>query len=314
MSEKLAKQVQESSQRLQKGIKSRIFDILAAVILVALIALSLGVIERRVITLDEIGDIIVECIPFFFAAMLLNNNYYTKGTFLGKSSQNFLTACEEYNDKITSFTGHQIDLMDEFCEAYNDDALKKKQTTYLNRASISYEKFNNGSKTKDGAQIEPVKVWSKHQIKHTYGKERAKWIYKAKNAEVKGLRVNSLMGTNDNDDATDIGLNESQLHNKRTWVSAITYFASTLIMSMIAVKNVAEWGWFGIALVIYKCIYILVRSYGSYFDGYNDITVHLVHHINRKTDILKQYECWYASRTKIVETTTVTSGNKIENS
>lgn len=298
MSEKVAQQAQDTASRLQKEIKSKIFDILAMIILVALVALSLGIIERRVITIEEIGNIIVECIPFFLAAMLLNNNYYMKGTFDGKNTKNFKSACLEYSNKISDLDGEQIDSLDEFCEEFNNEALIKKQKSYLNRASISYELFNGGKETGDKTVIDPVKTWSYHKLVHTYGKERAKWIIRARNVQVKGLRVNSLMGTNDNDDITDIGYTETQLAKKRLGFSAISYAFSTLIMALIAVKDVAEWGWFGIALVLFKCIFILVKSYMSYFDGYNDITIHLVHHTNRKTDILKQFEYWYGNKLK----------------
>lgn len=298
MSEKVAQQVQNTTSKLQKEIKSKIFDILAMIILVALVALSLGIIERRIITIEEIGNIIVECIPFFLAAMLLNNNYYMKGTFDGKNTENFKAACLEYSKRIEKLDGEQIDSLDEFCEEFNNEALIKKQKSYLNRASISYELFNDGKETNDNKIHDPIKTWSYHKLVHTYGKERAKWIIRARKTNIKGLRVNSLMGTNDNDDITDIGDTETQLAKKRLGFSAVSYAFSTLIMALIAVKDVKEWGWFGIALVLFKCIFILVKSYMSYFDGYNDITIHLVHHTNRKTDILKQFEYWYGNKLK----------------
>ena len=295
MADKVAEQMKDFRQSLQRGIKAKIFDLIAMAILVVLIALSLGVIERRVITLSEIGNIIVECVPFFFAAMLLNDNYYKKGVFVGKSADNFITACAEYSGYITKLTGQQIDEADDFCHQFNEDALKKKQITYLNRASISYDKFHIGTD-----EQEPVQTWSDDKLEHTYGKDRAKWIKLAKNASVKGLQVNSLMGTVDSDDITDLGPSEAQLSSKRRFTSAVTYATSTLIMSMIAVKNVAEWGWFGVALVIFKCVFIVCKAYMSYFDGYTDVTVHLVNHTNRKTDIIKQFLFWYNNRHQII--------------
>ena len=142
MADLFAQRVQNTTTKIQQGIKARIFDILGAVILIALIALSLGVLERRIITLAEIGDIIVECIPFFLAAMLLGNNFYMKGVFLGKTAPNFITACKEYSDVVASLTGEQIDYLDDFCQEYNDDALKKKQQTGFNR--LSTKKRNGG--------------------------------------------------------------------------------------------------------------------------------------------------------------------------
>lgn len=291
MADKLAEQFNDNKQRLQRGIKSRIFDIIAISILVCLIALSLGVIERRIITWREIGNIIVECIPFFFAAVLLNDTFYKKGIFTGKLNNNFITACTLYTKYVTNLSGQHIDELDDFCHEFNADALRKKQISYLSRASISYEKFHID--TDDNTALQ---TWSDDKLEHTYGNDRAKWIKLAKKATVKGLHSNALMGTMDAEDITDVGPTEIQLTKRKRRTSAISYALSTIVLSLIAVKNVSEWGWFGIALVIFKCILILCKSYMSYFDGYNDVTVHLVNAINRKTDIIKQFLYWYDNR------------------
>ena len=296
MEDKIAENYNEHKAKLQRGIKDRAFDLIGIVIVIVLIALSLGVLERRTLSWGELGDILIECIPFFFAAMLLNENYYNKGVFAGKRTDKFKRACETYTEKVDALTGQQIDELDEFCQEYNDDALKKMQMSYLNRASISYEKFHVGD---DGQ--EPIQTWSKDKLIHTYGKDRAKWITLAKNAKVKGLQVNALMGTVGSNDITDIGPSESQLNSKRRTVSAASYFVTTFVMAMIGVKNVTQWGWVGIALVLFKAVYILCRAYMTYFDGYNDVNVILVNHTNRKSDILKQFDYWYTSRHKIVK-------------
>lgn len=71
-------------QSFKGGIKDRIFDIIAVGIVIAMLLLNLGAIELKEITWCSILDICIECLPFFLAAMLLNANFYTKGTFAGK--------------------------------------------------------------------------------------------------------------------------------------------------------------------------------------------------------------------------------------
>ena len=290
MSNNVAEKVQQAQLNVVQGIKSKIFDIIAVFIVIVLVAVSLGIIERRIVTWNEIGDLLVECIPFFFAAMLLNDNYYMKGSFAGKLTDKFKNACKKYTGYIDDLTGEQIDCLDEFCERYNYDALVKMQESFLHRASISYERFANGEK--------PIKTWSKKELMAEFGKYRAVWIIKAQHASIKGLRVNTLMGTNDSDDITDIGETESQLSSRRRISGAVMFSVSTILMALIGIKDVASWGWIGVALVIFKCIYILCRSFMSYFDGYNDITIHLVNHIERKEDILKQFIYWFESNKK----------------
>ena len=310
MPDAFAEKVKDSKIKLQQGIRSRMFDIIAALVVITLIALSLGIIERRVITLDEIGNIVVECIPFFMAAMLLNDNFYKKGIYVGKTASSFLDASKSYSDIVANLTGEQIDNIDIFCKGFNAKAMARIQETYLKRASISFDRFDNGyTNSATGEFIEPIKVWSKSKIVKTYGKERSRWILRAKNVKIKGLHSNTLLGTNDAEDVTDVGRTEVQLLKKKAWSSVMTYFVATLIMSLIAVKDIEEWGWFGIALVVFKCVFILCRSYMAYYDGYNDVTIHLVHHTNRKIDILKQFLYWFSTdRCK-----SVIKGNNIEN-
>lgn len=306
MSDELAEKINNKRANLQRGIKDRIFDFIAIIIMTALVLVSLGVLERRELSLSELGDIIIECVPFYFTALLLNDNYYKKGVYVGKTTKNFIDTCNEYSNAVGKLTGKQIDKLDDFCQAYTDDALKKKQVAYLNRASMSYEKFHVGIEIK-GEMQDPVQTWSEDKLIHTYGKDRAKWITFAKNASVKGLQVNSLMGSNDSDDITDLGLTEGQLSNKRKLYSSISYFITTFVLALIGVKNVTEWGWIGAAIVLFKAVFIFCRAYMTYFDGYNDVTVHLVNSTHRKTDILKQFEYWYDCQEKAC-------GNKIEKS
>lgn len=292
-----AEKFQKKQLALQQGIKSKAFDLIGISVVIALVLVSLGVLERRAITLSMLGDILIETVPFFFAAMLLSNTYYMKGTFAGKSTNVFKSACEEYSGTVVVLTGQQIDVLDDFCESFNDEALQKLQMSYLKRAAISYERFDKGIPNE-----EPLRTWSKDKLKHSLGEERAKWVEKAKNCTVKGLRVNTLLGTNDDVDITNIGRTESQLSSRHSCKSAINYAVSTIVLSLIGVKNVLQWGWLGAALVLFKCVFILCRAYMSYFDGYNDVTINLVHHINRKNDIMKQFSAWYEKYSALNDT------------
>ena len=81
---------------------------------------------------------------------------------------------------------------------------------------------------------------------------------------------------------------------------AAKYIVATLIMSLIAVKDIAQWGWAGIVIVIFKVTYLAGASYMSYFKGYDDATISLVAHFTRKTDILKQYLNYIPKQTEEV--------------
>lgn len=294
----LAKIVQEKSIDGKSILKSHIFDVIGVTIIAILIFVSLGVLQLRDLTWREFFNIVVEFIPFYLASLLLNNNFYTKGSFSGKSTDKYLKAVEYYSGQVNNLTGKQLDCLSDFCEEFNDKALAQIQRRILKAASVSYEMFDEYWEDKNGNLQEPVRTYSKETLISRFGKERAKIIQQAKKLTVKGLNPNILLGTNSVEDVTDVGKGESQVAKTRKITWAFTMAISTAALAVIAVKNIADWGWVGIALVIFKCVYILCRSYTSFFTGYNDITIHIVNHLNCKSDKLKQFQYWYTEYEK----------------
>lgn len=288
--------VQNSQTKITTIIKNRMFDFIAAGILIAMLALNLGVLELRDITLQNLLNILIECVPFFLTAVLLAINYYTKGTFAGKSTHSYETAISAYSKSVNSLTGEQIEQLPEFCKYYNTIALKQLQENILKRASIKYEDFNEEKITESGDIILPLKVLSKKELLEKYSKERVKLILKAKRVKVKGLTTNVLLGSTSSADITDLGYTEIEMSKSRTKSSALMYAISTLFMTLIGIKDILQWGWAGLLIVAFKLIYILCSSFMNHFKGYNDITISLVNHIARKTDILKQFDWWYTNK------------------
>jgi hypothetical protein len=301
MQNNIAEKVQQAQLSAKNTLRTKMFDIIAVLILIVLISVSLGVIERRIITLQELGNIVVECIPFFLAFILLGDNYYMKGTYTGKITEKFISASLYYSDILTSLSDEEMSTLEEFCDDYNNDALRRLQESYLRRAAISYKLFNEGDE-----KTLPLKTWTDKDLKNTYGKQNAKWIILAKKATIKGLKVNILTGTNSTDDITDVGYTEGQLLTNRRWRTTVNYAISTICMALIAVKDIMSWNWFGFALVVFKCVFIFCKAYVEYFSGYNDVTIHLVSHINRKSDIFKHFRHWFSVKY-------ASNGNKLEN-
>ena len=269
-------------------VKNRAFDIIALGIVIAMTALSLGVVEMRNITLKGMLDVVLECVPFYLAATMLSVNYYTKGTFVAKTKETFLNAVKYYSEQVAGLTGKHITHLSEFCIQYNDTAIKALKEQLLHSVAITWEVYDKGTETS-----KPLKVLSKEELETKYGKEIAKVICKCKKLKVKGIHPNILLGNLNNSDYTDLGLNEKQLSKRRTAGFAGTYLISIFTITLIGVKDVLEWGWMGAFLTLFKVLYIACGAYMKFFNGYEDITVIIVNHIYRKTDIIKEFYYWY---------------------
>lgn len=287
-----AETVNETTEKAVSFAKNRLFDVVAVFIIIAMAALTLGVLEKRDLTLDEIINITLECIPFYLAAMLLTTNYYTKGKFVGKSTALYIEPITTFSNIVNDLTGDMLNYLPDFCVKYNEDELKRLRTVILRSVGISFERFDE-ELTKDGEILQPLKVLTKPELLKLYNKDIVKVIIKCKKLKVKGISVNMLLGNTQVNDNTNLGPDEAQITKRRTAWYASGYIVAIVVMAIISVKNILEWGWASVFFMIFKLLYIVCRAYMRYFDGYNDITIRIATRINRKTDILKQFKEWY---------------------
>lgn len=280
----------ETKEKAQSYIKSKAFDLVSICIIVAMTVLSLGIVELRDVTWKEIGNILVENIPFYVAATFLSVTYYTKGAFSGKLSEAFKNAQKYYSELASNLTGAELKLLPQFCDEYNNKTRSEMQRTLLHSVAITFEEFDEGTK-----EIAPLKTFSKKDLIDKYGKDVAKVILKCKKIEVKGIYPNVLLGNLHSNDNTDLGNNESELKAKRTGKYILMYAFSVFSLSLIAVKDVVEWGWYGALITLFKVLYIAAVAYFKFYDGYEDLTVNVPNHLCRKSDLLKEFKHYLSS-------------------
>lgn len=287
-------------------IKNRIFDVIAVGVVLAAIAINLGALEWKEISSDTLIDLLAEFVPLLLTSILLTTNYYQKGVFYGKNSPTFSAIAESYSTLVTSLSGEEIDSVSEFCTEYNELALRKIQEPMLKKVAISYELYDSGNPNLD---LKPLKILSKSKLSEMYDEHVVKVILKCNKIKIKGIKVNNLLGNENVDDISDLGKTENELRMKHNTFSAIKYTASTAFMTLIAVKDILTWGWASVLLISFKLLFIFFRSYMSYFDGYNDVTISLNNQLARKTDILKQFKYWFENKNKKLQNNLKISNN-----
>lgn len=289
----IATEIHDNNKNLIKMAKDRIFDLIAVGLIIAVGLLSLGAVELRQITIWEIINIVFETIPFYLAAVTLALNFYKKGVYAGKSTDGFIGVTKNYSHKVNKFSGKQLDNISVFCQEYNARALRIGQENILREVAITYERYKNVTYDKDGNELRPLCQLSKEELVKGFGVRVAEHVIKANELKVKGLNSNTLLSNNDYWDITDLGKNENQLLRQRTKSYAGTFALQTFLLTLMGIKDVMQWGWVGLVLIIFKLVFILCRCYMEYFKGYEDITIKVSSHITRKIDILKQFDYWY---------------------
>lgn len=281
--------VQHGKSKAIKELKKSTFDFIAVIIVAELVLASLDVFNLIDLNAMNIGDFVVSWVPYFLATILLTLDLYKKGVFVGKSTGKFRTITKSYSDLVNSLSGKQIRDLGPFCEKYNEDALVSLRTSILKEEGISYDDFNSIFTVNDKIYV-PLKTWTKEElINAKYTKAQIKAIKLAKKAKVKGINVNILLSSINISDPTNIGRGETELEKLVLVSSVIKYLVSAMLMSLIVINDITTWGWASLIGVLFKVIYMFARSFMSYFNGYDDITVSVANHVTRKTDILKMY-------------------------
>lgn len=298
----LEQKVTQNKETVAQGIKRHIYDFVSVLIIIGILAASLDIFKFADYKEGQnFLDFLASWIPFFIATMLLNDNQYRKGIYTGKQTKAYKDVAESYSTEVSSLTGEQIQKLDDFCNETNSETLRKKQTNILMQQCISYEQFSIGIIETD-KKTEALKIYDKKELLEMgYTKTQVKAILSAKKVKIKGIHSNILLSNINTSDVTDIGLTENQLYVKQTTISTISYIMSTIAMTLLAVNDVMVWGWFGALLLLIKLVYVVAKSFTSYFNGYSDATINLKNHIIRKTDYIKMYKSYTINKVNSIQ-------------
>lgn len=288
------KQYTNCTQKINQGVKRYIFDIIAAVIILTIIAATLHIFDVYDMSKpEEVKSFFVDWVPYFLASILLNGDLYEKGIFVGKSVKEYIDAKLAYSEKVSVIDCHKLSKITDFCIDYNTESLINLRKAILKEQGLSYEQFDKEYKTKDET-YPGLKTWNKKELKSRLTPEQISVVSRAKKAKVKGINANLLLGNEDINDPTNIGLTEKQLTMRRNVWITIRYLFITALMSVLFIKDITKWRWCGLLEVLFKLTFVVARASMSYLSGYKDTVVHHTNHLIRKTDILRIFDVWYS--------------------
>lgn len=290
------------------GIKKYVYDLISLVIIAFVIIASLqifDVVDYSNVPPEQVGkeagNFFAEWLPYFMAMVMLNANLYNKGAFVGKATKGYIDTITAYSGIVGGYDGKRISALTPFCEAYNDKALQSVRQSILHAEGLTYEQFSAEWSDRNGTKQKPLRFMSGKEQKAIGLTFRQRWaVLKAKLSKVHGINVNILLSSHARKDPTNIGATEKQMSAENNVSNTARYLVSTFLMSLITIKDIAQWGWAGIIVVLFKLAFVVARCFMSYFTGYNNITVNLASHITRKIDILKEYDAWYEDNTQKV--------------
>lgn len=276
--------VQLEKQKAKKGIKDRIYDIVSVVVVIAVMTIALDIFSVEEIDWEDLWEDIVNWSLFFACGFILKTVIYGKGKHKGKQTLVYENALSSYSKMINVIPDTRQ--LEDFCAVKNCEVVKNIQERLLSHTRLTLEDFDE------------LKVYKKSELKALgkYTDIEIKYILLAQKVKVKGYHSNSLLGNTDYTDPTYIGPTETELLHRQELKSFLFSLIAGAILAMIGIKDIQDWGWAGILLVLFRVTFVTGMSYLSYFKGFDDVTISLANSLNRKCDVLKEYICWLKER------------------
>lgn len=273
----------------------------ARTLLIVFILFSVVVVmttDIKFLTISSIKDIGLEFFLILFASYAMYVTCADGGTASG-------LATDLYKESVTRFNGLKEQIlensrysrMNEFCEHYIAEELKKSRMHYLIVASITYEDY-----------LATYSKLSRNELKQRTELTdlQRKAIDKAN--RVKQIRFTpDMMTTMQGKSAFSRFVLYITPKAQRTFAFSTKFVKMSFLaigMSLIALKVVLEPSWTVFAEVCMKLFTVVINGFDGRTTGYNNITVDTVNYTNAQSDLMQQAIQYIDANPLVTATTT----------
>lgn len=250
--------VVQGSDKGLKIFKSALFEVVAAVLLIALFFY-----ENGTLTVKE-QDLVVffgNIAVMFILSMLFDNNYRIKGKLVGISTERYKNALESLSRIKRSLTDEDIKRLDEKIEDYRESELEKRRKSVLYKSGVTYVEY------------EAMRKMTASEMRKTgidLKKRRA--VKRALSMKKLDLSTAKLLSDAKDGELISIGKSGRELDKAHNIKTAITYLLSAAVFAYFAVGlskdfNLAAFGWY-----MLKACFLIFRGIKSYFESFMEVT------------------------------------------
>lgn len=255
----------ENTQRIVDGsdkglkiFKSALFEVVAAVLLIALFFCENGTLTvKKQELIVFLGNIAV----MFVLSMLFDNNYRIKGKLVGISTDRYKNAYEDLMSIKRELSDEDIDILDEKIEKYLDAEVTKKRKNVLYKSGLTLTSFE-----------EMLKMSEKERKAFCKDRKKLYAIKRALKIKRGSLSTAKLLSETEEKDFVKIGKSGKELDKIHNVKNAVTYLLSASVFAYFAVGlsqdfSLAAFGWY-----MMKACFLVFRGIKSYFESYIEVT------------------------------------------
>lgn len=236
--------------------------------------------DIRLVTISSITDLGLEFFLLLFGSYGMYICCADGGISKGYATEIYKASVARFDELKARIEESILSRMNEFCNHYVDEELKKTRMQYLSLVCIPYEvyleKYVNLGK-KDIKALPDISDSQKKAIRKANKVKRIRLTPERMMTLGKTVHTRSVLAVTPN-----------TMKNIAFGTKIIKMSFISVCMSLIAFDIILEPSWTVFAEVCIKLAAVVINGFDGHREGFNNITVHTVNYVNHQSSLMQQ--------------------------
>lgn len=236
--------------------------------------------DIRLVTISSITDLGLEFFLVLFGSYGMYIVCLDGGVSKGYLTDTYKASVSRFDELKNSIEESMLPRMNEFCNHYIAEELRKMRMQYLCVACIPYdtylEKYVKLGK-KDIDALTDLTDVQKKAIKKANSVRPVKLTPEMIMTQGKTVHTRSVLTTS-----------PDAMKNIAIGVKILKMSVISVCVSLIALELILEPSWVVFAEVCLKLVTVVINGFDGHKDGFNNITVFTVNYVNTQSSLMKQ--------------------------
>ena len=236
--------------------------------------------DIRLITISSITDLGLEFFLLLFSSYGMYVCCTDGGIKNGYATDTYKESVKRFDELKNRIEESMLPRMNDFCNYYLDEELRKTRMQYLSVACIPYDVYMDkyvklGKKEIDA--LTDLTTVQKKAVKKANRIRRIKLTPEMILTQGKTLHYRSVFAAT-----------PDTMKNIAFGVKIFKMSFISICMSLIALDIILEPSWTVFAEVCLKLFTVIINGFDGHKDGYNNITIHTVNYVNNQSSLMRQ--------------------------
>ena len=236
--------------------------------------------DIKLATISSLTDLGLEFFILLFGSYGMYVCCADGGIKNGYATEGYKKSVERFDELKNRIEESMLSRMNEFCNYYVDEELRKTRMQYLSVVCIPYDEYMEKYVTLGKDEIDALDNLTKPQkkaIKKANRTHRIKLTPERIMTQGKTFHTRSV-----------VAFTPDVLKNITFSVKIFKMGFISICMSLIALDVILQPSWTVFAEVCLKLATVVINGFDGHKDGYNNITVHTVNYVNNQCSLMQQ--------------------------